>query len=99
MLTTIGVGGDVVALARTLVGERLAACVNLLPAMTSVYAWKGTVEVEQEQQIVMKTTAAALSALEARLRELHPYELPEFVVLRGTASAAYAAWVGQNTAG
>jgi len=85
-------------LARTLVAERLAACVNAhAAAMRSTYRWKGQVECEAERQIVIKTTKARLDALEKRLRELHPYELPEFVVLDARASAAYAGWVTEET--
>jgi periplasmic divalent cation tolerance protein len=97
VLTTLGGDADAAALARTLVEEQLAACVNILPPMTSVYRWKGSVEEEPERQLVIKTARARVPALEARLRELHPYELPEFVVLDAAASAAYAAWVGENT--
>ena len=94
VLTTIAAEADGAALARTLVTERLAACVNVLPAMTSVYRWKGQVEQDREQQIVIKTTADRVSALEGRIRELHAYELPEFLVLSAEGgSAAYLAWV------
>lgn len=94
VLTTIAAEADGAAFARTLVDERLAACVNVLPAMTSVYRWKGQVEQDREQQMVIKTTADQLSALEARVRELHAYELPEFVVITADeGSAAYLAWV------
>lgn len=95
VLTTLGADTDAAALARTLVDEHLAACVNVLPPMTSTYRWKGTVEQDREQQVLMKTTADRIPALEARLRQLHPYELPEFIVL-GTAdgsAAAYLDWV------
>jgi len=84
-------------LARTLVEERLAACVNLHGAMTSTYRWHERVEVEPERQIVIKTTPDRLLALEARLRALHPYQLPEFIVLDAGASDAYAAWVSATT--
>jgi periplasmic divalent cation tolerance protein len=84
--------------ARALVDERLAACVNVLATMVSTYRWKGTVETDREQQLVIKTTAARLAELEQRLRQLHPYELPEFIVLRpDAASSAYSAWVGTET--
>jgi periplasmic divalent cation tolerance protein len=97
LLTTIGAETDAPALARTLVEERLAACVNVLPTMTSVYRWKGKVEQDREQQLVIKTTAERVPALEARLRELHPYELPEFLVLTASGgSSAYLAWVGES---
>ena len=96
-LTTIGSEADAIALAKTLVDERLAACVNVLPPMISIYRWKGSVEQDQEHQIVIKTTADRLPALEARLRQLHPYELPEFLVvdLAGGGSA-YLAWVRES---
>ena len=82
------------ALGRVLVDERLAACVNILASMTSVYRWKGQVEQDREQQIVIKTTSERLAALEARVRQLHSYELPEFLVLSAEGgSAAYLAWV------
>lgn len=97
VLTTLAADVDAAVLARTLVEERLAACVNVLPAMTSFYRWKGSLEEAREQQLVIKTAAACVGALEARLRELHPYELPEFVVLDARLSEAYAAWVTNNT--
>ena len=97
VLTTLGADVDAGALARTLVEERLAACVNVLPPMTSMYHWKGAIEQEREQQLVIKTAAGRVGALEARLRELHPYEVPEFVVLEGRASVAYAAWIEAST--
>jgi periplasmic divalent cation tolerance protein len=94
VLTTIGSESAGLVLARALVDERLAACVNVLPQMTSVYRWKGAVEQDNEHQVVIKTAVDRLPALEARLRELHPYELPEFLVLEvGNGSAAYLAWV------
>ncbi len=97
VLTTLGADADAAALARTLVEERLAACVNVLPAMTSIYRWKGSVEQDREQQILIKTTAGRVDALAARLRDLHPYELPEFIVLGAEASEAYAEWVDDST--
>ncbi len=85
-------------MARALVDEHLAACVNVLAPMMSTYRWKGAVERETERQLVIKTTRGRLTALEARLRALHPYELPEFLVLTvEAASAGYAAWVAEQT--
>ena len=81
VLTTLPAEGDAEGFASQLVEERLAACVNVLPAMRSVYRWKGSVERADERQLVIKTTAERVSALESRLKELHPYEVPEFVVL------------------
>jgi len=93
VLTTVGADADAVALARTLVEEGLAACVNVLPPMRSVYHWQGAVHTDPEQQLVIKTAPANLPALEARLHQLHPYDLPEFVVLGADASVAYTEWV------
>lgn len=94
VLTTLGAETDAAALARTLVQERLAACVNILPAMTSVYWWKGAVAEDREQQLVIKTAPEKVAALEARLRQLHPYEVPEFLVVHTSGgSTAYLAWV------
>ena len=81
-------------LGRRLVEERLAACVNVLPPMQSTYRWKDAIESEPERQVLIKTTESRLSALEARIRDLHPYEVPEFVVMRAErGSDAYIAWV------
>ena len=98
VLTTLGAQTDAAAFARVLVDERLAACVNILPVMTSVYRWKGTIEEDREQQLVIKTTSDRVEALEARFRELHPYELPEFLVVATTdGSAGYLAWLEEST--
>jgi len=97
VLTTLGADADASAIARTLVEERLAACVNVLAPMTSVYRWKNAVEQEREQQLVIKTTRRGVAALEARLRQLHPYELPEFLVLDAAASASYLQWIEEST--
>ena len=97
VLTTIGADADGPALARTLVGEHLAACVNVLPVMMSVYRWKGQVEQDREQQLVIKTTSDRVGAVEARVRELHAYELPEFLVIAAEGgSAGYLAWVRES---
>jgi periplasmic divalent cation tolerance protein len=82
------------AIARALVDERLAACVNLLPGMVSIYRWKGAVEREPERQMIIKTTRERLPELQARLTALHPYELPEFIVLSvASGGDAYLRWV------
>jgi periplasmic divalent cation tolerance protein len=97
VLTTLGADADAAALARTLVEEGLAACVNVLPPMTSVYRWKGAVEQDREQQLIIKTAVARLGDLEARLRMLHPYELPEFLVLPATGgSSGYLTWLRES---
>ena len=96
VLTTFGVGQSM-AVARALVEERLAACVNVLPAMASVYRWQGEVQQEAEEQVVIKTTTDRVAAVEQRVRELHPYELPEFLVITADAgSEAYLRWVAAS---
>jgi len=95
VLTTLGTQADAVAMARTLVDERLAACVSVLPPMTSVYRWDGQVEQEAEQQLLIKTSPACLDALETRLKTLHPYDVPEFLVLAVAGGGeAYLNWLG-----
>jgi periplasmic divalent cation tolerance protein len=87
------------AIARALVEERLAACVNVLPGVRSIYRWEGAVQDEGETLLIVKTRAERAQALEARVRALHPYEVPE--VLRVDAaggSPPYLAWVMEETA-
>jgi periplasmic divalent cation tolerance protein len=84
-------------LARTLVDEQLAACVNLSQPMVSIYRWKGNVERTAERQLVIKTTRDRVHALQARISELHSYELPEFIVLPlEGGSEDYLAWIGRG---
>jgi len=86
--------------ARTLVEERLAACVNVHGAMTSFYRWKGVVERDTERQVVIKTTRDRVAALKVRVLQLHSYELPEFVVVAvEDGSDDYVRWVADQTAG
>ncbi len=80
--------------AATLVEERLAACVNMLPPMDSVYRWKNSVEQSRERQLLIKTTRGRLEALLARLRQLHPYDVPEAIVVPVTGGAEdYLSWL------
>lgn len=98
VLTTVGDDGRAEPLARRLVEEGLAACVNVFPPMTSFYRWKGQIERDTERQMVIKTTRDRVAALEGRVRELHPYELPEFVVVPVEGgSEAYLKWVEEQT--
>lgn len=97
VLTTFPADGDADAFATTLVDERLAACVNVLPPMQSVYRWKGSVETASERQVLIKTKAANVAALEVRVKELHPYEVPEFLVVTIDAgSRGYLSWLGDS---
>ena len=82
------------ALARMLVEQRLAACVNILPGARSVYRWKENIEEAEEAMLVIKTTAANILLVEEALKSLHSYELPEFVVLDvDGVSDAYLQWI------
>ena len=84
-------------LARTLVAERLAACVNVQTPMQSIYRWEGVVEHAAERQLIIKTAARCLEQLQARLTELHPYEVPECVVVPILGgSKGYLAWLGES---
>ncbi len=81
-------------LADALVEERLAACVNVHAPMTSTYRWQGSIERAAERQLVIKTTRDRVDAIAQRLRALHPYELPEFLVLPVEGgSDAYLRWI------
>ena len=84
------------AAAKALVEEQLAACVNLLAPVTSVYRWKGETCVEQEVPLLIKTPRRLADRLQERIHELHPYEVPEVIALpidEACSSAAYLAWV------
>jgi periplasmic divalent cation tolerance protein len=98
VLTTVPIGSKGEEIAGALVEERLAACVNVLAPMTSIYRWRGAVERETEQQLLIKTTRGRLLALQARLAALHPYEVPEFLVLSvADSSSAYFEWIVSET--
>ena len=98
VLTTLPVDADGPAFAHALVDTRLAACVNLLAPMESVYRWEGEIEQESERQVVIKTSRDCVAALWDRVRELHPYDVPEFLVLPIVdGSDAYLRWVADST--
>lgn len=97
VLSTIAADHDVEQLARALVSEQLAACVNVLPPMRSIYRWKGAIESADERQLIIKTTSARVPDLQARLKALHPYEVPEFLVLKvSSGSPDYLAWLAES---
>ena len=86
-------------IARILVDERLAACVNVLPPMTSFYRWQGSIEQATESPLIIKATRAAVPAIDARVRELHTYDLPELLVLGvEDGGKEYLAWIIESTA-
>ena len=86
-------------LARALVEERLAACVNIVPAVRSIYQWQGELCDDAEALLVAKTSAARVPALTERLVELHPYDVPEIIAVAlapGEGNAAYLEWVAEG---
>jgi periplasmic divalent cation tolerance protein len=99
VLTTLPIESDAEQFASQLVEEKLVACVSVLPAMRSIYRWKGAVERADERQLLLKTAVAQLAALEARVRALHTYDVPEFVVIPIThGSADYLSWLADSIA-
>ena len=98
VMTTLPADADAAQLGRALVDARLAACVNVLPVMDSVYRWEGAVEEGRERQLLIKTARARVPELWARLRDLHPYDVPEFIVVPIVdGNDAYLRWVGEST--
>jgi periplasmic divalent cation tolerance protein len=97
VLMTAGSREEAARLADMLVGARLAACVQILPEIESIYHWQGKVERAPEVLLLAKTTEANFAALEAAVRSLHTYETPEIVALPVTAaSAPYLEWLTAN---
>lgn len=96
VLCTCPEGETASELARALVEERLAACVNILPGIASVYRWQGAIETSREALLLVKTERAAYARLESRLRERHPYEVPEIVALPlENGLPDYLQWISQ----
>lgn len=99
VLTTFPSDGDVAALAQALVSERLAACVNVLPQMESTYRWQGAVETASERQLIIKTESSRIESLKQRLAALHPYDVPELLVLAvADGGESYLRWIAESTA-
>lgn len=97
VLTTCGSPEEARRMARELVERRLAACVNIIPQIESVYLWKDQVETATEYLLMIKTTAAAFERLRDAIRELHSYDLPECVqIVIEDGSAAYLDWIGES---
>jgi periplasmic divalent cation tolerance protein len=98
VLVTAGSREEAGRIGTALVTERLAACVNLIGPIHSIYRWQGSIEEAEEWQLVVKARAADLSALEARVKALHSYEVPEILALPVYGgSAAYLAWLDEAT--
>ena len=84
-------------IARALVEQRLAACVNIVEGIHSVYRWQDTIESATECLLIIKTVAPRIAAVRALLQELHSYELPEFLVLKAAdGGEAYLAWIAAS---
>ena len=85
-------------IAAGVVGEKLAACVNIIPGITSFYFWQGAMQKDSECLMVIKTTIQRLPELEARVRALHSYTVPEFIAIPVIAgSKDYLVWLDENT--
>jgi len=98
VLTTAPDEDVATTLARTLVGERLAACVNVVPGVRSIYRWEGSVQDDAEVVLVIKSHRNRSQALAARIKDLHPYELPEVLVLPVSGgSVPYLDWIATET--
>ena len=97
VLTTAGSVDEADRIATALVEAGLAACVNIVSPITSVYRWKGAVQKEQEWLLLIKTTASAFENLSRKIRELHSYDLPECIQIPIEAgSAEYLRWIEEN---
>ncbi len=96
VLTTAGSDEEAQRIARALIERKLAACVNVVPGVRSIYAWQGEICDDMEFLLISKTTPARFEALAAAIRELHAYEVPEIVALPTHAvDPAYATWLGE----
>jgi periplasmic divalent cation tolerance protein len=97
VLTTAGSEEDARKIARHLVERRLAACVNIIPQVTSIYRWQSKTEETREWLLVVKTTAAAFGQVRQAIVELHSYELPECICLAiEDGSPAYMQWIAES---
>ena len=98
VLTTWPASGDPSPMAEALVEERLAACVSVSGEIRSTYRWQDRLEQADERQVIIKTVAGRVDALKARLASLHPYDVPECLVIETSGgSDAYLDWVRQST--
>jgi periplasmic divalent cation tolerance protein len=100
VLTSVGTEQQALDIAHALVKRRLAACVNILPGVRSIFRWKGKVQQDAELLLVIKTLAANFEAVRGVIKELNAYELPEIVAFPAVmADAAFAAWVHDSSTG
>ncbi|MFY9622744.1 MAG: divalent-cation tolerance protein CutA [Pyrinomonadaceae bacterium] len=100
VLMTAADGGEATRIAELLVNKKLAACVQILPEIESVYRWNGKVQRETEILLLAKTTAAQFEDLERAVRKIHSYDTPEIVaVTMAHVSEPYRAWLADNVGG
>jgi periplasmic divalent cation tolerance protein len=97
ILSTAGSEDEARKIAHNLVERQLAACVNIVPGIESIYRWHGKVESNQEWLLLIKTTAARFDAVQKAIRELHSYDLPECIAVSiDEGSAEYLNWIGES---
>ena len=101
VLVTCASEAEARRIARAVVKERLAACVNILPgAVTSIYRWKGEIETAKERLLLIKTSRKRLAKLQAKVEQLNSYDVPEFIALPIAAgSRSYLSWLHENLLG
>ena len=97
MLTTVGSAGDGESLARSIVEAKLAACVQILPQMTSVYSWEGNVQTDPEHLLLIKTLEEKFDELSDFIRTNHSYDVPEIVAIKAEhVSETYLGWLQES---
>ena len=100
VMTTTGTKNDARMVARTLVEKRLAACVQIIGPVTSIYRWEGAIEEAEEYLCLIKTPARLYQQVEAAIRDVHPYDVPEILAVPvAIGSDAYLAWLRHETGG
>jgi len=98
VLTTLPSSDTAAQVARSVVGEKLAACANILPGLRSIYRWQGKIQDEKEVLVLLKTQKSQFARLKARILELHPYEVPEVLAIPvEQGHQAYLEWIAQET--
>jgi periplasmic divalent cation tolerance protein len=97
VLTTAGSDEQAVTIARALVDRRLAACVNIVSAVCSIYRWEGKIEEEEEKLLIVKTSRRLFPQVQQAIRELHSYDLPEVLAIPiVTGDPDYLNWLGES---